>query len=160
MKLVRKAISVILVMVVCMASLSGCAEKIETVEGITVVSATMGKPAQGEIVYVPSDAAGFFAVDGTLGGQRTIRLCVEPDGILYFDLSLDLASALEADAEIRVFKGGNQLVSYAENGVSLPAGNTEINARVDTGEDAPCSGAYTVRFYIDGRLVNETTGTV
>lgn len=156
----KKAISIMLMALVCMAALSGCAEKIETVEGLAVVSATVGKPGESDIIYAPDTASGFFAVDGILEGQHTIRICVDPNGILFFDLALNLASAMEPDVEIRVFKGGEQLVSYSESGISLPAGDTKINARVDTGEDAPCSGEYTVRFYIDDHLVAETTGSV
>lgn len=165
MKTMRRALSIILMMVVCMASLVGCTgrmpnEEVGTVEGVTVVSGTIGKPVQGTIAYAPTDATGFFAVNGTLKVQTTVRVCADPNGVLHFDLVLDLASDRESDVEIQVFKGGRQLASYSEEGLSLPAGDTEINARIDTGEDAPCSGEYTVRFYIDGQLVNETTGTV
>lgn len=160
MKPMRRAIPIILMMAACLASLSGCAEKIETDEGIAIVSGTIGRPAQGELVFVPVDASGFFAVDGALGGRRTIRIGADPNGVLFFDLALDLASVMEVDAEIGIFESGNQFVSYAESGVSLPSGDNEINASIDTGEDVPCSGESTARFYIDGHFVNETTGSV
>ncbi|MGP1349787.1 MAG: hypothetical protein ACTTK0_09140 [Stomatobaculum sp.] len=134
--------------------------EIGSVDGIEVVSGIIGKPEQGKMAYAPSGASGYFAVDGTLKAQSTIRICVDPNGILNYDLAMMLDSAMEVDAEIQVLKDGVQLASYAEKDLSLPAGDTVINACVDAKESAPCSGEYLVRFYINGCLVDETTGTV
>lgn len=139
---------------------TGATAEVGSVDGITVISGTVGKPGQGKMAYAPSGASGYFAVDGTLKAQSTIRICVDPNGILNYDLAMKLDSAMEVDAEIQVLKDDVQLVSYAEKGLSLPAGETVINACVDTKESAPCSGEYMVRFYINGCLISEDTGTV
>lgn len=139
---------------------TGATAEVGSVDGITVISGTVGKPGQGKMAYAPSGASGYFAVDGTLKAQSTIRICVDPNGILNYDLAMKLDSAMEVDAEIQVLKDDVQLVSYAEKGLSLPAGETVINACVDTKESVPCSGEYMVRFYINGCLISEDTGTV
>lgn len=136
------------------------ADEIGNVDGITVVSGVIGKPGEGTIAYSPVDAAGFFAVDGALVAQSTITISVNPNGVLNYDLSLVTDSEKEINAEIRVFKGGKELASYSETALSLPAGETVINACVKTGEEAPCAGEYTVQFYINGVLIAEDTGTV
>lgn len=56
MKPMTRAFPITLMMVVCLSSFPGCAEKIEAVERIIAVSGTIGKPAQGELVSVPVDA--------------------------------------------------------------------------------------------------------
>lgn len=55
------------------------AAEIGSVDGIEVVSGTIGKPEQGKMAYAPSGASGYFAVDGTLKAQSTIRICVDPN---------------------------------------------------------------------------------
>lgn len=166
----KKILALIMAAVICCFAVTGCAGKdgssedaapeTAAVDGITVVSGAIGKPADGVIAYCPSDSTGYFAVDGTLIAQSTINISVNPNGILNYDLSLITDSAMKIDAEIRVFKGGKQLSSYSEASLPLPAGNTVINSCVKTEENAPCTGEYSVQFYINGTLVAEDTGTV
>ena len=129
-------------------------------EGIEVVSDKMYIPEAGGMAYTPSGASGYFAVDGHLKAQTTIGIAVDPPGILNYDLSLKTDAAMTIEAKIEVYKDGTLLAEYTESGLELPAGETTINACAKTGEDAVCSGEYSVKFYINGAMVKESTGSV
>ncbi len=131
-----------------------------TADGIEVVSDKMYIPESGGMAYTPSGASGYFAVDGHLKAQTTIGIAVDPPGILNYDLSLKTDAAMTIEAKIEVYKDGTLLAEYTESGLELPAGETTINACAKTGEDAVCSGEYSVKFYINGAMVKESTGTV
>ena len=131
-----------------------------TADGIEVVSDKMYIPESGGMAYTPSGASGYFAVDGHLKAQTTIGIAVDPPGILNYDLSLKTDAAMTIEAKIEVYKDGTLLAEYTESGLELPAGETTINACAKTGENAVCSGEYSVKFYINGAMVKESTGTV
>ncbi|MCR5006179.1 MAG: hypothetical protein K6A77_09765 [Clostridiales bacterium] len=131
-----------------------------TADGIEVVSDKMYIPESGGMAYTPSGASGYFAVDGHLKAQTTIGIAVDPPGILNYDLSLKTDAAMTIEAKIEVYKDGTLLAEYTESGLELPAGETTINACAKTGEDAVCSGEYSVKFYINGAMVKESTGSV
>lgn len=135
-------------------------QEVTTVPGISVEAAVISKPADGKLAFVPSGEAGYFAIDGTLKAQTTINVTVNPNGVLNYDLSLNLDSPLEVNAEIRVYKNGELLNGYSETAVSLPAGETVINACIKTNESELCSGEYTVQFYINDNLIAEDTDTI
>ncbi len=131
-----------------------------TADGIEVVSDKMYIPESGGMAYTPSGASGYFAVDGHLKAQTTIGIAVDPPGILNYDLSLKTDAAMTIEAKIEVYKDGTLLAEYTESGLELPAGETTINACAKTGEYAVCSGEYSVKFYINGAMVKESTGSV
>ena len=161
----KKYITLILMVAVCICALSGCTEtktdaNIDSVDGIKVVSGTFEKPKQGEMNYAPVDESAFFAVDNEIIVKGTLTISDNTNGILHYNLAMKLDSAMEVEAKIQVFKDGEELAVYVDKSLSLPAGETVLNACVDTKESAPCSGEYMVRVYINGSLISEDTGTV
>ena len=131
-----------------------------TVDGIEVISGEMARPGTGEMAYRPSGDTGYFAVDGRLVAQTTIGIAVDPPGVLNYDLTLKTDGEKTIDGKIEVYKDGTLLATYSEANVELPAGDTVINACVNTGEEEVCSGEYKVLFYINGTLVFESVGTI
>lgn len=135
--------------------------EVGTVAGISVRESSIGLPDMNALVYAPTEGvSGFFAVDGTLKAGSAINISMNRNGMLYYDLSLTLAGAKDVDAEVQVYKDGKLLASYAEKGLSLPGGDTVINARIKTGEEEVCSGEYNVQFYIGGTLIDDLTATL
>lgn len=130
-------------------------EELGSIEGIEVISGTISKPQPGELAFTPRDLSGYFAVNGALVAETTVNVETDPNGVLNFDLLMQLNEPKEVNAEIQVFKGGEKLGECAGSALFLPEGETTIRACITTKEDSPCSGEYTVRFYLDDQMIIE-----
>ncbi len=121
------------------------------VEADVVVTGTeLHIPEPGATAFTPSDAEGFFAVDGRLIAQSTIGIQVDPPGILNCDIYVAVLSDSKVKAKIEIYKDGQLLSSYEEEGLALTRESRVINAVIKTHEDTVCSGTYTAYFYLNG----------
>lgn len=117
---------------------------------VLVTGTELHIPEPGATAFTPSDAEGFFAVDGRLIAQSTIGIQVDPPGILNCDIYVAVLSDSKVKAKIEIYKDGQLLSSYEEEGLALTRESRVINAVIKTHEDTVCSGTYTAYFYLNG----------
>ena len=117
---------------------------------VMVTGTELHIPEPGATAFTPSDAEGFFAVDGRLIAQSTIGIQVDPPGILNCDIYVAVLSDSKVKAKIEIYKDGQLLSSYEEEGLALTRESRVINAVIKTHEDTVCSGTYTAYFYLNG----------
>ena len=117
---------------------------------VLVTGTELHIPEPGATAFTPSDAEGFFAVDGRLIAQSTIGIQVDPPGILNCDIYVAVLSDSKVKAKIEIYKDGQLLSSYEEEGLALTRESQVINAVIKTHEDTVCSGTYTAYFYLNG----------
>ena len=117
---------------------------------VLVTGSELHIPEPGATAFTPSDAEGFFAVDGRLIAQSTIGIQVDPPGILNCDIYVAVLSDSKVKAKIEIYKDGQLLSSYEEEGLALTRESQVINAVIKTHEDTVCSGTYTAYFYLNG----------
>ena len=89
-------------------------------------------------------------MDGRLIAQSTIGIQVDPPGILNCDIYVAVLSDSKVKAKIEIYKDGQLLSSYEEEGLALTRESQVINAVIKTHEDTVCSGTYTAYFYLNG----------
>ena len=128
----------------------------EKLEGIRVISGKAWKLGPGALNYTPGSDDGYFAVNGVPIANTQIVFSIDGSGMLNYKLSLNVDRDRQVKAKISATKNGTELVTYERNDVMLKAGACELDACVDTKEEAACSGRYTVRVWLDDVLVIET----
>ena len=130
-------------------------QQVQTVEGLQVVSGKVVRVGGG-IDYTPASGSGFFTINGKLADNNEIAFSINPVSVLRYTLSVQADTDRTVKAEIRAYKQNTMLAAYEQEALHLQAGENTVDACIDTGENRPCQGLYSLRFYIDGCLVAET----
>ena len=127
---------------------------IQRLEGVEVLSGRVERVGSGT-VYSPGAGSAFFTINGTIAEDSEIEISIHPVSVLRYQLSLNAKTEKTVKAEIRVYKRSELLVSCQQDKMKLQEGVNSVDVCVDTGEGSPCDGIYSLRFYLDGKLVSE-----
>ena len=131
-------------------------QKVQAVDGVQITSGTVERVGSGGIDYTPASGSGCFSINGKLADNSEIALSIHPVGVLRYKLLLQADTDRTVKAEVRAYKQEELLAAYEQEGLQLQAGENTIDACIDTGENQLLRGVYSLRFYIDGKLVSET----